>query len=150
MFRDEGNIAFSKKEFQKAISSYRNALIYLDYSFGDTDEQDETLDEEQYKCYINMAATWLEMEEYSKVVQECHLALGLTNNSIKAYFRRGVAQTKLGNFDDARKDLNEAKRLNESSETGVSIQKAIDELDKQLTEYIRRSKQIAMASLDID
>ena len=52
MFREEGNTFYRSKEFREAISSYQRAITYLDYAFGESEDQDHALDEERFKDFF--------------------------------------------------------------------------------------------------
>ena len=149
MFREEGNSDFVLRNFPKAANAYKRALIYLDYSFGETEEQESVLDEERFKCHINSAAVMLELEEYTKTVNECRLALSIKPDSVKAYFRRGTAQTKLGNYSEAKSDLDRANSLTADRDLLKSIAKALTDLERTIADYEARFRSIAEAALDI-
>lgn len=135
----------------KAATSYKRALLYLDYSFGSTKAEDELFDSEKHKCHLNLAACMIELKEYRQAINECRLALSLNAGNAKAHYRRGLAHLRLGDFDEAQLDLAEAIRLtaNQGEGSQVAIKDALRELEVRRNEYKLRSKQVATSSLGV-
>lgn len=61
--------------------------------------------------HLNLAGAYLKTGEHADALQQCKLALALDKGSAKAWYRRGKAHLALGQDDEAREALAEARRL---------------------------------------
>ena len=149
LFRGEGNAHFQTKSYQEALISYKRALLYLDYSFADTDLEEEELEAERLKCHINLGAVYLELEMWDEAVNHCRLALKIDPDCVKAHYRKGLAHLKKGDLDQAQADLYAALRRGSAQgrETIHVIETAIRELNVKWRDYRRKSTEIAKAAL---
>jgi tetratricopeptide (TPR) repeat protein len=148
MFRQEGNSCFGQKQFNDALVAYKRALVYLDYAFGETDQENALIDQERLKVHLNMAAVYLEQEDHKSAENECRLAIRVNPESSKAYYRRGLAYLRQRELELAQADLYKALKLSapESKDVRRPIEEAINELNVQVREYRRKSAQIAKAA----
>ncbi|CAD7971213.1 unnamed protein product [Amoebophrya sp. A120] len=110
-FRVQGNEAFKEKNYGKASVFYRKALLYFDYSFPDTEEQEQELDRIKLAVHLNMAACKMQLEEWKEVLIQCNQALLIDPNSVKAYFRRASAYLATDNFENAEVAVSHAEKL---------------------------------------
>ena len=149
LFRDEGNSAFRSRKFDEALTAYKRAIVYLDYTVSEVDAENELADTERCKCYLNMAACTLEDEKLSSSINYCRLALQLDPNNSKAFYRRGLAHLRRGDLEEAQTDLYKAMKLigNESKETRRPVETAIRELNVKWREYKKKTSDIARAAI---
>jgi tetratricopeptide (TPR) repeat protein len=150
-FREEGNRKFRDREFTSAAVSYRRAILYLDYSFGETDADEAKLESERLKCHMNLAAVSIEREDYKDAINHCRLALQIDPKNCKALYRRGLASLRLGDLDEAQKDLYCALKMAPQGEktTLKTIEASIRELNVLWRDYRRKTKSMASNSLGI-
>lgn len=150
LFREEGNKLFKVKDFSAAIYAYGRAVIYLDYTFGNGDEQEDELDQERLKCHLNLAASYLEMEALTEAINQCRLAIQIDAHNCKAHYRRGVAYMRKGDLEESQTDLYKAIKLasSEPVDSKRSIDDAIRELNVKWREYRQKSKLIAEAAIN--
>lgn len=148
-FREEGNKRFCLKDFSAAEREYKRALVYIDYSFGETDEENDAIDTERHKIHLNLAAVYLEMKDTSQTINECRLALQVDPGSSKALYRRGRAYLVQGDLELAQADLYKALKLatTESKESRRTVELAIHDLNAKWREYKSKSGSIAKAAL---
>jgi FK506-binding protein 4/5 len=92
-----GNQCFKSCDFQAALTHYQQAIQYL--------EEELALPPVITVLYLNSAQCYLKMKQWSKAVQECTKAIGKEEDSVKAWFRRGVAYRELQEFENADKDF---------------------------------------------
>ena len=59
-------------------------------------------------AWNNMAATYIKLKEYRKVIEKASHVIREDKTNKKALFRRGLAHRKLGNLDAAYTDLKAA------------------------------------------
>jgi len=148
LFREEGNGFFRSKKYDSASTSYRRALVYLDYTFADSDIEDGKIDEERIKCHLNLAAVKLEVADYPEAINQCRLALQLDQGSAKAHFRKGLAHLKSSELELAQDHLYKAIKLaaSEARESRRPIEEAIRELNVKWREYKKKSAMVAKAA----
>lgn len=113
IIKESGNHFYRKGEFANSAHKYKKCTRYYRH-FKDviTDETElKRLEEVQLMNLTNLAATELKMELYDDVRLTCNEAIALEQNNVKALYRRGIANVKLCNYENAVNDLNEALRL---------------------------------------
>ncbi|OII71260.1 uncharacterized protein cubi_01735 [Cryptosporidium ubiquitum] len=91
LFCDEGNAKYQNNEIEEAILEYKNALIYVDYTFP----EDKTLEEEYNKLitriHLNLSACFLKINEFNMVILHCNNVLKNDPNNVKALYRLAQA-----------------------------------------------------------
>lgn len=83
-YKEEGNEAFQKGEYENAIKLYTKAI---------QSTHDETLEKATY--YKNRAAAYLKLKKYEKVIKDATSALDISPNDPKALYRRCQALESL-------------------------------------------------------
>ncbi|CBZ53256.1 putative TPR domain-containing protein [Neospora caninum Liverpool] len=135
-FRQEGNAAFREKNYGLAAVNYRKALLQFDYTFPDTDEEQERMDSVKLPCHLNLAACKLHQQDYDEVYIQCRLALEMDPKNVKAFYRRGLAHLQQDDFVKAKEDLMEALAQEPNSK---EIRDALMLLREKIQRYQRRS-----------
>ncbi len=131
-----GNGFFKQGEYSKAIAEYNRALGFITNDFAFSSSDARRAKQQREPCYTNLAACFLKQKEFYEARRNCDKALELNDTSIKALFRRGVANTKLGEYELAQKDFK--KLLVEEP----GNKKTIKELDKlELLKSRQKKKQ---------
>ncbi len=92
--KNEGNLHYAAKEYEKAISSYRAGLEACVVSNDDDDSSQVPL---RVALRSNLAVTLLKVFNYQQALQECNLALELDPTNPKVWYRRGLAREGLAN-----------------------------------------------------
>lgn len=88
---------------------------------------------------MNLAGVYLKTGEHADALQQCKLALAMEKNSAKAWFRRGKAHMALGQDDEARAALAEARRL---APEDAAVRATIAQLDREEALKARARKQV--------
>ncbi|KAI8019953.1 Translocon at the outer membrane of chloroplasts 64 [Camellia lanceoleosa] len=91
--KEKGNQAFKDKQYQKAISSYTEAI---------------KLSGNNATYYSNRAAAHLEIGSFLQAEADCTKAINLDKKNVKAYLRRGTAREMLGYYKEAIEDFSYA------------------------------------------
>ena len=129
-----GNAFFDKKEYDKAISAFteairldpNNALAHCNrgrayVNKGDNDKAirdfDEAirLDPRLAPAYNGRGVAYDSQGKFDQAVNDYSDAIRLDPNLAKAYYNRGIAYSNQGNLDKAISDYNEAIRLDPNS-----------------------------------
>lgn len=94
-FKEQGNAAFKKGDWNEAIKFYTKAI-----KAGEKDK-------ELPVYYKNRAAAYLKIEDYENANKDCTAALKDSPKDPKALFRRTQALEALGRFEEAYRDARE-------------------------------------------
>ncbi|KAL4706424.1 hypothetical protein ACJJTC_010907 [Scirpophaga incertulas] len=142
-----GNNYFGQGRYKGAARKYRKCLRYIDYARGEivalkNDTLQETLSEVVAKhrlhCYLNLAATYMKLEDYASCVKCCSEVLEIDERNEKALYRRGQANFILKNYDAALSDLKHAERV---SPANKAIQKLLEQVRQCIKSYNDVQKQ---------
>ncbi|KAI3644026.1 hypothetical protein MP228_010190 [Amoeboaphelidium protococcarum] len=102
-YKNEGNAAFSAKDYQKAIESYTQAInVY---------QTEKDVSPVTHACaifYGNRAACYAALKENSKAIEDCDLALKCDSTYVKGLIRRAQILEKEGRLHDCLADYTTA------------------------------------------
>lgn len=134
LIKESGNHFYRTGEFVKSARKYKKVTRYYNHFKDHTaDAKEKTkLDSFQLVNLTNLAATDLKLEDYNDVRFSCNAAIKLDKNNSKAYFRRGIANLELKNYELALEDLKMAHKLVPANR---AILKEFDRAKKLLLEY---------------
>ncbi|KAL7712759.1 Serine/threonine-protein phosphatase T [Entamoeba marina] len=125
-YRQQGGELFKKGEFMKAISVYNKAIL---------DEPDIAVH------YSNRAICYIKIELYGAALTDSEKCITLDPKFAKGYYRKASAHAALGQFDEAIKASEQAKKLQPQD-------KLIGKLLKSLKE--KRREQLFMEAIAVD
>jgi len=133
--KDKGNLLFREGRWTEARAIYTSAL--------DLATKLSSLDQTTNLCatlHGNMAACFMKEEQWSLAIKSCSDILALPNESsnVKALFRRGVSNSRLHNFDEAKVELQRVLQI-EPSNTAAKLELA--ELFKRKKEFSQLDRQ---------
>ncbi|CAG8555374.1 11947_t:CDS:2 [Acaulospora colombiana] len=94
--KETGNTFFKKGNYKKAIEHYGKAL---------------ELDPKEAVYVINRAMAHLKLKNWVEAESDCTLGLLLHPGNVKALWRRGIARREMGSLEEAKKDLEDALKL---------------------------------------
>uniref|UniRef100_A0A915IMA6 Uncharacterized protein n=1 Tax=Romanomermis culicivorax TaxID=13658 RepID=A0A915IMA6_ROMCU len=89
--KEKGNQAFKNGKFDEAINKYSLAI---------------ECDQGQPVIYCNRAMAYLKLNRFYEAKLDCDEAIKLDSTYVKAYFRRGLANSSLKDVDSAITDFN--------------------------------------------
>ncbi|KAI7727877.1 hypothetical protein M8C21_005862 [Ambrosia artemisiifolia] len=98
-FKLKGNNCFSNGDNSNALNFYTQALRVAP---RDVDVMGKNL---VATLYVNRAAVLQKMGLYLESLRDCNRALAICRSYSKAWYRRGKANTSMGNYNDAVCDL---------------------------------------------
>jgi tetratricopeptide (TPR) repeat protein len=98
-----GDVKNSEKNYEEAITHYKNAIMALKILF----DEDTSLSEDEKKAtdlieevgipvHLNLAYCFLQLEDWKNVIFYCNKVLELKPDQLKALYRRCKAYIKLG------------------------------------------------------
>ncbi|THG18681.1 hypothetical protein TEA_022490 [Camellia sinensis var. sinensis] len=136
--KEKGNQAFKDKQYQKAISSYTEAI---------------KLSGNNATYYSNRAAAHLEIGSFLQAEADCTKAISLDKKNVKAYLRRGTAREMLGYYKEAIEDFSYALVLEPTNKrAAVSAERCNRFINRtsisSLKSAIKSNLQTASVSID--
>lgn len=140
-FRLLGNAFFAQGQYQRAAYHYHSALVYFEYMFPDTDDENDECDALKLKVLLNFAACRLKTAHYDQVVHHCDQALQLDADSVKALYRRAQAYRLKDEFELAMQDITQAMAL--APDPLLAQEKVL--LQAKMLAYQHKSKQVSAA-----
>lgn len=105
VMKAKGTKNFQNQQYSAANKFYSKVVDYLEHeTFNDENEVNKrkTL---LTAAYNNLAACGLKIGDNITVIENCDKAVNLSNDNIKAYFRRGQAKLNIQEFDQAIDDF---------------------------------------------
>lgn len=115
--KEEGNTAFAKKEYEKAMAAWDKALTMVDGN-----------DKDAAILHNNKAACHLMFKRYKEAVEECTSALNAQPSYFKALARRAKAYEQLGQYKQALVDLQAANKLDAANDDSKASEKRLKDL----------------------
>lgn len=112
VIRESGNHFYRAGDFANSARKYKKLTRYYNFFKDTTAKHDlQSLDSFQLVNLTNLAATELKLEEFTDVRFSCNAAVKIDSSNSKAYYRRGIANLELKNYELALEDLKMAHNL---------------------------------------
>ena len=138
--KTEANELFSGKNYQHAAARYAKALSHCNKFFDLSPDQQNEVNEVKLSLYLNLAFAYIKLEKLDNAFLQCNEALKCDATSVKALYRRATVLYQKRKFDEASKDLDEAKKL---APDDKALKKLRVLVEKQMTK--QKAKEKAMA-----
>lgn len=134
--KDEGNTHFKSGKLSLASRSYRKGTSLLkELNHGNSgDDQVKSL---LLSLQTNLSMVCYKQNKHQQSRDVASKALGVDGTSVKALYRRAVANRKLADFDAARKDLREALKHDAANR---DVQRELISIRKELEREKSRQK----------
>jgi peptidylprolyl isomerase len=137
-----GNTEIKAKNFYAAATAYSEAIRCLEHALDTMsgDEDEELLgscEELLMSCRGNASLAALKLEDWDSAVVHASAVLEFDNDNVKALFRRGTAQSKLGALEEAWEDLLAAAKLQPADK---SIRAALEGVKRARAAQKKRDK----------
>lgn len=133
--KEEGNELFRQGNLKEAERKYGEALSRLDVLVlrekpGEPEWM--VLDRQKVPFYLNLAQIKLKQQEYYAAVEAASEVLRREPENSKALFRRAKALAGVWNLDEARRDLDHLRRIDQSCAAMVEKElQLINELERK-------------------
>jgi len=133
--KKQGTELFMKHKYSEAAEKYTEAAEYIH------DDEEEFVPDNSKELYINCwnnaAMCLLKVKRYTAVVAACSCVIKVDEKNMKALYRRGVANMKLEDFFQAKKDLMIARTLDKENK---DLLKACSDLKKNIAATKQKEK----------
>jgi len=122
--KEQGNVCFKRGELERALKLYQRSNSVVQQSdLSDSGERSEAevaattaaSSKVTLSCHLNSAMCHLKLADLPAAIKACDAALLLEPASLKALLRRGQAQRRKGDLDEAKADLMAAAKLDPKS-----------------------------------
>ena len=111
-FRSEGNDMYSKASYEEAGDKYAKALTLLEQLMlkeKPGEEEWTELDKMKILLQANYSQCKLILKDYYEVIRQSDEIIERDPNNVKAHYRRARAHIELGNWSEAKSDLEMVK-----------------------------------------
>ena len=134
VIKESGNYFYRAGEYVKSARKYKKVTRYFNFFKDHTmnEEEKKSLDAFQLVNLTNLAATELKLKDFNDVRFSANAAIKLDANNSKAYYRRGLANLELKNYEMALDDLKIANSLVPGNKV---ILKEFERAKKYLLDY---------------
>ncbi|XP_053992506.1 uncharacterized protein LOC128883801 isoform X2 [Hylaeus volcanicus] len=139
-FREEGNMAFLKKDYTSSAIQYQKALLHFYYTFPDTEKEEACFNKEKLACHLNLAQCKIKLKDWEEALTQCRLALQIDPDNAKGFYRRGLAYFFLDDFEKAEEAFKSALS---KSPFNVEISVALKKLQIKRNEYTKKEKKMS-------
>lgn len=141
--REKGNALYSKNRYRESILCYTKALMILNASSKSQDDNSDlqALVEMKLKCYSNLAAAQLKIQDYEAAEQACASALLIQPNNVKVLYRKAKAimEKGAGDLDTAAKLMKKALQIDPNEK---AIQNELQKLTSRIAKQNKSQKEI--------
>jgi len=96
--RRQGNQHYRQKQFDTALAHYENARSILEPLASKAAEEQQEIDMNLVKVYLNIAAVYLAQQLFGKAIAWCTKALVQDPQNAKALLRRAKAHLGRHNY----------------------------------------------------
>lgn len=134
IIKESGNYFYRSGDFVKSARKYKKLTRYYNFFKDQTTDEDDKkfLDTFQLVNLTNLAATELKLGDFKDVIFTSNAVIKLDPDNSKAFYRRGIANLELKNYELAIDDLKIALNLVPGNK---AILKEFDRAKKYLLDY---------------
>jgi len=154
--KDEGNDMFKAQKFDDAIRRYKKAIDHVsrpEVASNMTPDEAEEARKIKVSCHLNSAQCYIKAADtamasggknaaepfYKKAKSSCDDVLELDAENIKATFRRSLCWEKLGELDNAMKDIKQGLKFQPED---ADLKKSRDRLERMLQKQKEGQKKV--------
>eukprot|EP01066_Platyproteum_vivax_P010640 Platyproteum_vivax@DN4786_c0_g1_i1.p1 len=140
--KEEGNELFKNGRFEFAAQRYIKALGHTNKVFDSGPQDKAEINKINLSCHLNLAQCYLKAGQeatFRKAVASCDRALEIDTTNVKAMFRRGLANEKLKDVDQAAEDLKAAKKVDPEN---MDVLRALERVEKLQKAQLEKSKKM--------
>jgi len=154
--KDEGNDMFKAQKFDDAVRRYKKAIDHVsrpEATSNMTPDEAEEARKIKVSCLLNSAQCYIKAADtamtsggkntaepfYKKAKNSCDDVLELDAENIKATFRRSLCWEKIGELDNAMKDIKQGLKFQPED---ADLKKSRDRLEKMLQKQKEGQKKV--------
>mmetsp|Transcript_756 Transcript_756/g.924 ORF Transcript_756/g.924 Transcript_756/m.924 type:complete len:753 (+) Transcript_756:106-2364(+) len=131
--KEEGTSLFKDGNYEPASLRYKRALQHCEKFFDLSEDDKKEVDGIKLSLHLNTAMCHIKLEAWDFAMKQLDEAITLDPNSCKALYRRALVLERKKDFDEARKELLKAKKIEPDD-------KAVARLMERVEIQIKRQK----------
>jgi tetratricopeptide (TPR) repeat protein len=131
LFKNEGDEFLKNKQYSEAINSYEKGLLQLFYTFSDDPEEDKQVETIKASLNMNMSMCLMNINKFEEAIGQCSEALRIDKNNLKAIYRIAFSYFKLDKYDESKKFINDAFKIQPDSTEFKSLLESIKSKEKE-------------------
>ena len=140
IFKNEGDENLRNKKYELAQNSYEKALSNLFYNFNDDKEEQKIVEKLKCSINLNLSMILMKLNNYKDAIGYLTEAKRLQPDNLKPIYRMAYCYFSLGEYDKARKMVNDVLKKNENS---AEFKQLLDDINKkELNEYKKKGKML--------
>jgi len=94
--KQSGNQKLKSFDYKGAVNDYKEGIEFLEYEHSSEAKQLLNI------LRLNISQAYLKMNKYGDVIDQCSKVLKEENDCLKALYRRGLAYSKIQDFEKAK------------------------------------------------
>lgn len=141
-----GNEAFSINQIGRASNKYSQALRLIENARLQNEKEEQQMKEVSLKLFLNLSLCDLKQTRSGRACKYARKALDLDRKNVKALFRLAQGLRQLGEFEDAKKQISKAHRLDPRNK---DINAEMKKLDEEMLRYRERNQDMAKKMLNL-
>ncbi|KAJ3109462.1 hypothetical protein HDU96_007226 [Phlyctochytrium bullatum] len=143
LLKEMGNLYFKDGKVRSAAKKYEKAVKNFQYENNLSSDEKKKVNAMKLPCHLNLAACFLKVQQYDKVIEECNKALAISSHSTKALYRRAQAHLQRIELDQAKNDL--LKAIEYDSEQGGNdpgLKSLLKQVNAEIRKYEEKDRQL--------
>lgn len=145
--RKSGNEAFSLNHTKRAAGTYSRALRLLENANLKNEHEERMMKQSALKLYLNLSLCDLKDAKSGRACKYARKALEIDPKNTKALYRFARALRQLGDYQEAKRQIYKAHRLEPGDE---QIKKEIKELDDEMRKTKKQDEALSRKMLNLD
>ena len=129
--KDAGTALFKEKRFEEAAAKYEESALFAVEEGTTGNDVPLSAIPLFVSCFSNAAMCYIKLKSWPDAIRTCDTVLEIdseTGTNIKALYRRGIARTHVGLYKEAKTDLMEAYKIDN---TNKEVRKALKSLKEE-------------------
>ncbi|EEB18988.1 FK506-binding protein, putative [Pediculus humanus corporis] len=120
LYKEKGIKYFKEEKYLQAANFFKDSLNYISSDVGFSEDEETLRNRLLIAVRLNLAITYLKLNQNYEAIKECDEALKLDSNNIKGYFRRGQAYFNISEPDKAKLDFEAVLKIEPNNKLASS------------------------------
>lgn len=142
-----GNESFSIDQTGRAAGKYSQALRLLENARLQSEHEETQWKEVCLKLYLNLSLCDLKQARSGRACKYARKALDIDKKNVKALYRLARALRQLGEYEEAKKHISKAHRLDPRNK---EISEELKRLDEEMLRYRKSNQELSKRMLNLD
>ncbi|XP_057313767.1 inactive peptidyl-prolyl cis-trans isomerase FKBP6-like isoform X2 [Hydractinia symbiolongicarpus] len=144
--RVTGNEAFQLKQIGRASGKYSQALRLLENTNLADEKEEAIMKKSALKLYLNLSLCGLKQAKYGRSCKYARKALDVEPKNIKALYRLAQSLRKLSEYEDAKRQIAKAHRIDPGNK---DVMQELHALDEEMKKTKKHDKDLCRKMLNL-